>query len=270
MIVHIFGSVANPGCWHGLSFMIICQFALAEQESDLEWNLYSDIQKMSSAAAGLIHSSLTAALRDNATISLALPGGSTPQRMLEELAACKEVPWHRINLFPVDEHLRAPDTLPENGSRLERLFGPLGARVVTLLPPGERPFDYRHAGDAADARLQSVPWPPLLACLGMGEDGHTASLLPGPDFDTAMSAESRRRFIGLRPNPMPASAPFDRITISAAALGSAGLLLVLIGGHEKRRVLEQAVVEARAGEARFPIASVIAQARTPVKVLWCP
>jgi 6-phosphogluconolactonase len=236
----------------------------------MEMSLYSDIRQMSSAAALLIRSALIAGLRQDAAVSLALPGGTTPLQMLEQLAALDGIPWRRIALFPVDEHLRASHSPPENGARLERLFAPLGARVATLLPTGTEMGDYRAAGDAAEARLRSVPWPPAVACLGMGEDGHTASLLPGPDFADAMSCDSGRRFVGLRPDPMPASAAFDRITITAAALGSARLMMVLISGREKRRVLEQALSETRSGKAALPIGQAIALTRSPVKVLWCP
>lgn len=236
----------------------------------VDWTSYPDVDHMSRAAAGRICSRINAALRHEHTISLALPGGSTPQRMLEELTRKETIPWERITLFTADEHLRGAGSVLENGARLGRLFGPLGANVTPLLPPGWENLACACAGDAADARLQSVPWPPALACLGIGEDGHTASLLPGAEFEAAMSLRNPRRFVGLHPDPMPASAPFHRITITAAGLCTAGLLMILAIGPEKRRVLEHALAEIGAGEAKMPIARVIAQARCPVKVLWSP
>lgn len=241
-----------------------------KQEAMMGIGVYPNIQQMSAAAADLVRSALLAAAGQVPEVSVALPGGSTPRQMLEDLAAGDGIPWHRITLFPVDEHLRTRSTELENGARIDHLFAPLGARVLTLLQPGSQPRDYRAAGKEADARLGSSPWPPAIACLGMGEDGHVASLLPGPDFERAMSPDNDRRFLGLRPDPLPASAPFDRITMSAAALWSAGLLLVLISGPEKRHVLEQSLAEARAGEAATPIGRLVIGARSPVKILWCP
>ena len=55
----------------------------------------------------------------------------------------------------------------------------------------------------------------------MGEDGHTASIFPGPDFDEALNGPKARRAVGVMPDPLPAEAPVARVTLTRAAILSA-------------------------------------------------
>ena len=109
--------------------------------------------------------------------------------------------------------------------------GPLDPRsniraiAQTFLPTGARVFpistgidDYKLAGGAADARLQDLPWPPDLVWLGMGEDGHTASIFAGPDLQDALDAPKARRAVGVMPDPMPSDAPVARVTLTRASI----------------------------------------------------
>ena len=91
-----------------------------------------------------------------------------------------------------------------NVRAIAQAFLPAGARVIPIT--GDI-ADYRLAGNSADARLQDLPWPPDLVWLGMGEDGHTASIFAGPDLQDALDAPKARRAVGVMPDPMPADAP---------------------------------------------------------------
>ena len=71
-------------------------------------------------------------------------------------------------------------------------------------------IDAVHAGRAADARLQDLHWPLDLCLLGMGADGHTASIFPGPDLTEALTGPKERRALGVMPDPLPPEAPVAR------------------------------------------------------------
>jgi 6-phosphogluconolactonase len=149
---------------------------------------------------------------------------------------------------------------------LARAFLPLGARVVPLTSAAAD--NYKLAGNAADARLQDLPWPPDLVWLGMGADGHTASIFPGADLQSALDAPRARRAVGIMPDPLPKEAPVARVTLTRASILSARTVLITITGQEKREVLEKAIADGHS--SKLPIGRVLAEAEQPIDIHWCP
>ena len=171
-----------------------------------------------------------------------------------------------MTVIPTDDRLVAVDSELSNVRGLARAFLPLGARVVPLT--SEAAADYKMAGNAADARLQDLPWPPDLVWLGMGEDGHTASIFAGPDMQSALDAPKARRAVGVMPDPMPAEAPVPRVTLTRASILSARTILMTVTGQKKREVLEQAIADGHS--SKLPIGRVLAEAEQPIDIHWCP
>ncbi len=168
-----------------------------------------------------------------------------------------------MTIIPTDDRLAPLDSELSNIRAIAQTFLSTGARVF---PIATTIADHKLAGNAADARLQDLSWPPDLVWLGMGADGHTASIFAGPDLADALDAPKARRAVGVMPDPMPADAPVPRVTLTRAAILSARTLLITITGAEKRALLEQAIADGHS--SKLPIGRVLAEAEQPIDIHW--
>jgi 6-phosphogluconolactonase len=230
---------------------------------EAEWWDYDSADEMADAVAGDIGFIIESALDARGTSLIALPGGETPKPIYEKLAA-KSFPWKHVTIIPTDERLVPMDDERSNVRAIAKAFLPVGARVI---PIAAEIADYKLAGNSADARLQDLPWPPDLVWLGMGEDGHTASIFPGPDLQDALDAPKARRAVGVMPDPMPEGAPVARVTLTRAAILSARTLLITITGDQKREMLEKAIADGQS--SKLPIGRVLAELDQPIDIHWC-
>lgn len=232
---------------------------------EAEWWEYDSLGELADAVAGDVGFIINSAVEARNASLIAVPGGKTGPAIFPKLAAQK-LPWKRVTVIPTDDRLVPVDSDLANVREIARAFLPTGARVIPIASGAAD--DYRLAGNAADARLQDLPWPPDLVWLGMGGDGHTASIFAGPDLQNALDAPKARRAIGVLPDPMPAEAPVARVTLTRAAILSARTVLITITGQEKRDILEQAIADGQS--SRLPIGRVLAEVEQPIDIHWCP
>lgn len=189
------------------------------------------------AIARWLHQRLEAKLASvPGELAITVPGGSTPFPILAELGGM-ELDWRRLAVWPGDDRLVPEDHPASNVGKIRELLEPRGARVVALTE-------------------DSVPPRFALAWLGMGNDGHIASLFPNTDPQIDDPLPVRR----LTPDPLPPEAPFDRVTLTIPALLHSDELMFVIRGEHKRALFEQAM----AGANDLPIARLLGAARQPV------
>ncbi|HJQ18464.1 MAG TPA: 6-phosphogluconolactonase [Allosphingosinicella sp.] len=234
--------------------------------TDVEWWEFDSAAEMAEQVAGDIGFVIESALEAHGGARLAIPGGSTPDLIYKALAA-QDLDWEKVTLIPTDDRLVGPSDPMSNFGRLKALFGSKGANLVSLVDEGAL-GDYREAGRLADQRLSEIDWPLDLVCLGMAEDGHTASIFPGPDFDRAIAGPRGRRAVGVHPDPMPATAAVDRVTLTLDALSSARTAMLVVRGEPKRVVLESAIDEGPL--SLRPIGRVLAGLEADVDIFWSP
>lgn len=230
---------------------------------EAEWWDYESPTELTEAVAGDVGFIIESALDARGEALLALPGGSTPGPIYEKLAKAK-LNWKRVTIIPTDDRLVAVSDPLSNIAMIARHFIPLGARVIPIV--SESATDYKAAGNAANARLADLKWPPDLVWLGIGADGHVASLFPGPDLNEAMEAPASRRAIGVMPDPLPENAPVARVSLTRSAILSARTLIIVGSGESKRAVLEQALEEG--AKSSLPVARVLADCELPVDIHW--
>lgn len=180
---------------------------------------------------------LSAALAANdGPIAITVPGGSTPFPILAELAQ-RPLDWRRIAVWPGDDRIVPEDHPASNVGRIRALLEPVGAQVVALSE-------------------QAVPPHFAVAWLGMGGDGHIASLFPNTDPKVDDPLPLRR----LTPDPLPPEAPFDRLSLTIPALLDSDAVIFVIRGDDKRALFEAAM----RGEHDLPVARLLGAARQPV------
>ena len=230
---------------------------------EAEWWDYDSVDELADAVAGDVGFIVESALDARGACLLALPGGKTPRPVFAKLAAAK-LDWRKVTIIPTDDRLVPMQDERSNVRAIAQAFLPTGARVIPIAAEID---DYRLAGNSADARLQDLAWPPDLCWLGMGEDGHTASIFAGPDLADALDAPKARRAVGVLPDPMPADAPVPRVTLTRAAILSARTILITITGADKRELLEGAIADGQS--SKLPIGRVLAEAEQPIDIHWC-
>lgn len=169
-------------------------------------------------------------------IAIAVPGGSTPFPIFEKLAA-RSLNWSRIQIWPTDDRIVPEDHAASNTGKIRAIFEPVGAQVQAL---------------TLDAKVPDF----FLVWLGMGADGHIASLFPNTDPKVDDTQAIRR----LTPDPLPPEAPFDRITLTIPALLNSDAVMFVIRGYEKRAVFDAAI----AAEHDLPIARLLSAAQQPI------
>ena len=231
---------------------------------EAEWWEYESIDELAEAVAGDVGFIIDSAIDARGSSLIAVPCGTTGPAIFPTLLKQK-LPWKKVTIIPTDDRIVPVDSELSNVREIAKTFIPAGARVIPIVSGAAE--DYRLAGNAADARLQDFPWPPDLVWLGMGKDGHTASIFPGPDLQAALDAPKARRAIGVTPDPLPAEAPVARVTLTRAAILSARTVMITITGDEKRAVLEQAIADGQS--SKLPIGRVLAEAEQPIDIHWC-
>ncbi|WP_372786649.1 6-phosphogluconolactonase [Phenylobacterium sp.] len=213
---------------------------------------FASADDLAAAAAAAVEQQLTEGLADRGRASLVATGGRSPGPVYDRLSRA-ELDWAHVAVTLSDER-QVDANSPNSNARLlrERLFvGP--AAKAQFLP----------LTDYAEGVLRKLmPFDAVM--LGMGEDGHIASLIPGspvmahamdPD-GAALTAESPQGF---------GSPPVARITLTVAALLQSRAIFLLIAGEAKRQV----IAEAEAG-AELPVRAILNQDRVPVRILWTP
>src|SRR5215213_6245825 len=175
-------------------------------------------------AAEAIAAAGRAAVEERGSFSLAMSGGRSPRAMLAMLSGHSEMPWAQSSLFQVDERIASPGSEDRN---LTHMVLGLSMQNQSALRP--MPVTQRDLDAAAREYEESLPERLDLVHLGLGPDGHTASLVPG---DPVLEVLDRRVAI-----TAAAYQGHRRMTLTYPALKAARQVLWLVTGPSKREPL---------------------------------
>jgi len=198
----------------------------------LEIEILPDADAVARRGAEIVAAAATEATAAHGRFDFAVSGGRTPWVMFADLAG--QMPWDRVTIYQVDERI-APDGDPDrNLTQLERALPPGGAADVRAMP-----VTFHDLDAAAAAYAESLPEAFDLVHLGLGPDGHTASLIPGDavlevsDRDVALTGEYQGR---------------RRMTLTYPVLDRARRILWLVTGDDK----VDALARLRASDPSIP------------------
>lgn len=189
----------------------------------------ADITIIESADTGAIAAWLAERLGGAGAVTI--PGGSTPFPILAGLIERGGIDWTGWQVWPNDDRIVPEDHEASNTGKMRALLEPAGAQIVPLTE------------DAAPPHF-ALTW------LGMGPDGHIASLFPNTD----PQIDEPRAVLRLTPDPLPAHAPFDRITLTIPALVETDALVFTLGGAADKRAVFDAAAE---GAHDLPVARLL-------------
>lgn len=225
-------------------------------------HFFDNREEASLAAAEHIVAALHRRLDGNGNASLVVSGGTSPVRCFVGLSN-SEIDWPRVHIVLSDERWVAPDHEDSNEKLVRETLLTRQAGGAALLPV------YK-ADTAIDARCRELndefvrlPFPFACALLGMGEDGHFASLFPDADnLEQGLEVDSPERYIPVQ----TAASPHARVSLTLATLSRSDDILLLIFGNAKREIYEAAKVAAD----EYPVSRLLKQKRAPVHVYWAP
>jgi 6-phosphogluconolactonase len=205
----------------------------------VEIEILADAESVARRGAEIVAERASAAVADHGEFTFAVSGGRTPWAMFAHLAGA--LPWEKVTIFQVDERV-APDGDPDrNLTQLLRSLPAGGAADVRPMPVESDDLD-----GAAAAYASALPPAFDLVHLGLGPDGHTASLVPGDpvldvtDRDVALTGEYQGR---------------RRMTLTYPVLGRARQVLWLVTGADKVDALRRL----RSGDTTIPAGRVAAR-----------
>ncbi|MFY2762748.1 6-phosphogluconolactonase [Arenimonas sp. MALMAid1274] len=227
---------------------------------------HPDAETLAQACAQSLADSTRDAIRARGQAQLAIAGGRTPLATLRRWAETSPVDA-RVAITLTDERWVPAGHADSNLARLQACFpGDSGPRWRPLVPAEAGPVP-----SLATARdtlaLMAAPWDVVL--LGMGEDGHIASLFPtDPQLAAAMDPSSLADAAIALPQPLPPEAPHARITQTLPRLLRSHRRLLLVTGGKKRDLLGQA--QQRPDPQRWPVSALLHAPGPPVEIHWSP
>lgn len=220
----------------------------------------SDADQLAQALADRVAEALSSAVAARGSASLVVSGGRSPIAFLEALST-RELEWTNVQVSLADERWVDIDDADSNEGLVRRHLlqnAALGAQLIGLYQPAET---VEQAAQSADRQLNGFKVPIDVLVLGMGNDGHTASLFPNsPLLAQGLDASGSARCL-----PMVAPTPPEqRITMTYPLLASAQVQCLAIQGTAKLETLRQAM---QLETLQMPIRAFL---HSPFEIYWCP
>ena len=230
----------------------------------IEFRSFEDRSAASIAASELLADLIREDLTENPTTraSLVVSGGSTPGPCFEQLSH-SALDWSRVTVVPSDERWVSVSHSDSNERLIKQRLLQDHATKGQVLPFYRAGLDASQAPTMIEQDLLGLQQPFSASLLGMGEDGHFASLFPDfDDLEQALDPLNDTACIMVQ----TVGSPHLRISLTLSALLNSAHIVLLIFGEAKRLVFETAI----SGNSGYPVEALLSHATTPLTVIWAP
>lgn len=232
------------------------------------WHEFADADALADALAATIADALRVAASDKGVAVFGASGGSTPFPTYRRLAAM-DLPWTSLKIVVVDERWVPPGDPDHNETRIRAsLLANAGDRTRLLGLWSEAP-SVQAAATLADARVAQLARPLDVTLLGMGLDGHIASLFAsGDNYAQAIDPDCPYHVMAMTPASGAAAPAHARLTLTLPFLLHSRRILLAVTGEDKRALLHAAI---RDGDPwRLPVAGLFGPGRPKIDIYWSP
>ncbi len=208
-------------------------------------------------------------LTDKGHATLLVSGGSTPAPLYQSLSKT-DLDWIRIHVALVDERWVDIDQEASNEAFIQRTLLINNARQAAFTGMKTAAASATDGCAETEARYRALPQPFTVTILGMGSDGHTASLFPHAEgLNEALSEDNPQLTAAIMARPSAVTgANTERLTLTLTGLLKSQRLILLLTGEEKLAVFRTALDDGP--EEVMPVRAVLRQNKVPVALYWAP
>lgn len=232
-------------------------------------HFYDNREAMFDALTKRCQQALTQACADNGEASFMVSGGSTPAPLYKALAQ-QPLPWQQIKVALVDERWVGLESASSNQAFIQNSLLQHNASDATFIPMKTAAATAKEGLQETTGQYDRLAQPWDVTILGMGGDGHTASIFPDcGGIEQALDAQSEQLLSAIMAHRSKVTGDnLERITLSLAGLLKSRELILLITGDEKLNVYRQALEQT--DPRKTPISAVLQQQQVPVHIFWSP
>ncbi len=228
----------------------------------MEFRRFSDRQTLANTLAEHIGLALQESITQQGRASLVVSGGSTPLPLFQQLSTL-HLPWQQVIITLADERWVEPSSPGSNESLVRQHLLQHQATDATFFALKNSAKTAETGEIACERGLHNIPRPFTTVVLGMGNDGHTASLFPNTaQLSQAIDMSCNKLCAAIKSQ----TAPHERMTLTLPTILDAQEIILHITGVDKKAVLDQAL--ANGPPEAMPIRFILRQQVVPVKVYW--
>lgn len=229
------------------------------------WHELPDARNLASALSQVMQRHVLQALSLQTKVLIGLAGGSTPMAAYADFAQAT-LPWQQLEFVLIDERYVPITDSQSNEANISQAFSNIKAKIGAWHGLYQHAETIEQSADLANARVKELDTALDIVIIGMGADGHIASLfVESADYVSAMDLDNHQAVVPIRFDEQ--AQKIDRLSFTLAELLKAKKMLICISGAEKRSVLESSL---NGNKPEYAVAQLLKYYPNPVEIFWSP